>query len=80
MEEVKRKRKTEILLASILGIGVTVNAARVPTPGILARDSNGRPAITDTADTQRSPVRLYFTFRSFVKLVHINCDHYVNTL
>ena len=56
------------LLASILGIGVTVNAARVPTLGILAWDSNGEPAITDTTDTQCSPVRLYFTFCFSVNL------------
>jgi len=35
-------KEVKVLLASILGIGVTVNAARVPTHGILARDSNRR--------------------------------------
>lgn len=81
-EETKERSKKKFYLASILGIGVTVNAARESrTLGILARDSNGEPAITGTADLhKRSPVRLYFTFRFFVKLVHINCDHYVNIL
>lgn len=37
------------------------------------------PTITDTAEIHARPFVYIFLF-VFRKLVHINCDHYVNTL